>query len=334
MSALRFHGDRVAHPGLLDFAVNVWPARRPAGLQRALQAGLENGGYPDPGPARAATARRHGRPAGEVLLANGACEIFWLLAAAFEPRHAVCVHPSFTEPEAALRAAGVPVTRVQRTPADWTLRPGDIPEEADLVVLGNPNNPTGTLDPAARLASIAAPGRVLVVDEAFIDFVPGESETLSQRRDLPGLVVVRSLTKLWGLAGIRAGYALAAEGLVEQLERHRQPWSVSSVACAALEWCASDRETPVRVAREVAEARGLLVDGLRALGLAPFPSAANFVLVETEPFVSTRLADRGIAVRPAASFPGLDDRFIRLAVRQPTDNERLLGALGEVLDAV
>jgi histidinol-phosphate/aromatic aminotransferase/cobyric acid decarboxylase-like protein len=333
VSDLRFHGDRVARAGLLDFAVNVWPGRRPAGLDRALFGALHNTDrYPDPGPARAALARRHGRPEQEVLPTNGATEVFWLLAAAFRPLHAVCVHPSFTEPEAALRAAGVRVTRVLRRPPGWELEPDKVPDDADLVVLGNPNNPSGTLDPADRVASLAAPGRVLVVDEAFIDFVLDERESLSRRGDIPGLVVVRSLTKLWGLAGIRLGYALAPSDLIERIEEHRQPWSVSSVACAALEWCATDHETPSRVARQAAEARAGLVDGLRALGLAPFASAANFVLLETESTVCEQLAARGIAVRPAASFPGLDDRFIRIAVRIPAENQRLLTALEEVLD--
>ncbi len=86
-----------------------------------------------------------------------------------------------------------------------------MPRDADLVVVGNPNNPTGSLDPAATVAGLARPGRVLVVDEAFMELTPDEAESLAGRRDLPGLVVVRSLTKLWGLAGLRAGYVLAPE---------------------------------------------------------------------------------------------------------------------------
>jgi histidinol-phosphate aminotransferase len=243
------------------------------------------------------------------------------------------VHPSFTEPEAALRAARVPVTRVQREAPDWALRPEGVPEDADLVVVGNPNNPTGRLDPAAAVARLAAPERVVVVDEAFMDFVPGETESLSSRRDLAGVVVVRSLTKLWSLAGVRAGYALAPEPLVEQLRRHRQPWSVNAAACAALEWCAADTETAPRVAAEVAGAREDLAAGLRALGLQPFPGAANFLLVEAPAGLAAALADRGIAVRTAGSFPGLDDRFVRIAVRRTGDNARLVSAVAEVLDA-
>lgn len=330
MTALRLHGDSIAGPGMLDFAVNVWPGRRPDGLRRALDAALAGTSYPDERRARAAIARRHGRTEEEVLLANGACEVFWLLAAAFRPRHAVCVHPAFTEPEAAMRAARVPVTRVQRTPPDWALRPEDVPEDADLVVLGNPNNPTGRLDSAGAIARLARPDRVVVVDEAFMDFVPGETESLARRRD-PGLVVVRSLTKLWSLAGIRAGYALGSEAVVERLGQQRQPWSVNALACAALEWCAADADTPARVALEVAEARVQLRDELRASGLEVLPAAANFLLLEGPPGLCAALAERGIAVRPAASFPGLDERFVRIAVRRTADNARLVTAVAEVL---
>jgi histidinol-phosphate/aromatic aminotransferase/cobyric acid decarboxylase-like protein len=333
VTALRLHGDRFAREGLLDFAVNVWPSPRPEGLRRALEAALAATGYPGEEPARAAVARRHGREPGEVLIVNGASELFWLLAPALRPRHAVCVHPSFTEPEAALHAAGVRVTRIVRRAPDWALRPENVPDDADLVIVGNPNNPTGTLDPPDVVSTLAVSGRTLVVDEAFMDFVPAQRESLATRRELPGLVVVRSLTKLWSLAGIRAGYALASEELVGRLEQQRQPWSVNGPACAGLEWCAGDLDTPARVAREVGQARAALVDGLASLGLAPFPSAANFLLVQLPWDATAALAERGVAVRPAWSFPGLDETFVRIAVRPPRDTELLLAALREVLVA-
>jgi histidinol-phosphate/aromatic aminotransferase/cobyric acid decarboxylase-like protein len=325
--ALRFHGDRVARHGALDFAVNVWPAPRPAWLDEALTAGLRGERYPDERAAVTALASRHTRPESEVLPANGACEAFWLLAAAFAPRHAVCVHPAFTEPEAALRAAGVPLTRVLRRAPTWELRPEEVPADADLVVLGNPNNPTGTLDRAVAVEALARPGRTLVVDEAFMDFVPGERESLAGRRDIPGLLVVRSLTKLWSLAGIRAGYVLGAPAAIARLRAHRQPWSVNAPALAALATCAADRETPARVAAEVAAAREELVAGLVEAGLEPFPSRANFLLVRLPSEAQARLARHGIAVRPAASFPGLDETFVRIAVRHPAENRQLLEAL-------
>ncbi len=231
---LRFHGDIVAGPGQLDFAVNVVPGGPSGWLLEALREGLARAAaYPDEGPATTAVAARHGRPPEEVVLLNGAAEAFWLLAQVLRPQLAVIVAPSFTEPEAALQTTGHRVQLVWRDPDSFQLHPDLVPLGADLVVTGNPNNPTGTLDPAATLATLARPGRVLVVDEAFMELT-GEIHSLADRRSLPGLVVVRSLTKLWGLAGIRAGYLLAPPALASALRAARQPWAVNSLACAAL----------------------------------------------------------------------------------------------------
>ena len=334
--ALRIHGDRHAEPGLLDFAVNIWPGARPGWLREVLVAALDEERYPDERPAVAAIAARHGRPPGEVLLLNGACEGFWLLAHALRPRVAACVHPSFTEPEAALRAVGAQIHRVQRRPGRWTLVAADVPATAQLVVTGNPNNPTGTLDSEQGVAALTHEARVTVVDESFMEFVPGEPESMASRADLPGLVVVRSLTKAWTLPGVRAGYLLASADLVERLAAARQPWSVNALACAALEHCATDRETPTRVAAEVAACRADLLARLAATaGVRAWSSAANFVLIEVPgrgEAVVAGLRDRGIAVRPCHTFPGLTADHLRIAVRHPPEHARLAAVLRSLLE--
>lgn len=324
MSGLRLHGDVLSRGGLLDFAVNVWPAPRPPALEQALGEAVLSTRYPDESRARTAIAARHDRPEAEVLLLNGACEGFWLLAHALRPRHAAVVHPAFTEPDAALGANGAPVTRVMREPAGWTLDPRGVPADADVVVVGCPNNPTGNVDPPDVLRGLSRPGRLVVVDGSFADFVPC---------DPAGDVVIRSLTKLWSLAGVRAGYLLASAELVETLEGHRQPWGVSAAACAALEACAVDAETPARVSEQVAALRADLVEGLDALGVRTWPSVANFLLLELDDGerVVEELRARGIAVRPCSSFPGLDGRHVRIAVRTEPDNRTLLAALEGVL---
>jgi histidinol-phosphate/aromatic aminotransferase/cobyric acid decarboxylase-like protein len=200
-------------------------------------------------------------------------------------------------------------------------------------VIGNPNNPTGTLSPATALVSLTHPERLLVVDEPFIELTEAPQASLAARAELPGLIVVRSITKLYGLAGIRAGYLLAEPPLVAELAAQRQPWSVNTLACRALAICAADHATPHRVAAEVAAARADLLDALSARpGLRAWPSAANFVLLRTDDAdLAGALAGEGIAVRPANSFPGLGERYIRIAVRPPADNARLLAALDEAL---
>jgi histidinol-phosphate/aromatic aminotransferase/cobyric acid decarboxylase-like protein/adenosyl cobinamide kinase/adenosyl cobinamide phosphate guanylyltransferase len=339
---LRVHGDQMVTPGQLDFAVNVVPGGPPDWLREAMVAALDRvGSYPDERPAVEALAARHGREPDEVLATNGSAEAFWLLAVALQRRSAVVVHPSFTEPEAALRAAGHRVERVLRDPADFTLDPSAVPAEADLVVLGNPNNPTGTLDPAEIVARLARPGRLLLVDEAFMELVPGEAESLAGRREPPGTIVVRSLTKLWSLAGIRAGYLLAPADVVAAARAVRQPWSVSAPACAALTTWARRTATSgsaeaAAVAAWVADARERLAAELAALpGIRVWPSAANFLLLRVPDGAAARsgLAERGIAVRRADTFPGLGPDHLRVAVRRPDDNRRLVVALRQVLEA-
>ena len=338
MTDLRHHGDAETAPGLLDLAVNVRGTGPPAWLRQVLADSLGGlGAYPDQRAAVAAVAARHGRHPDEVLLTAGGAEAFVLLARALRPgrdvRHAVCVHPSFTEPEAALRAAGHEVDRLVLEPP-YLL--GDVPEEADLVVVGNPTNPTGVLHD--RLERLCRPGRVVVVDEAFLDAVPGEPGSLAGRGDLPGLVVVRSLTKTWALAGLRVGYLLAPPDLVARLREAQPLWAVSTPGLAALAACS----TPAAVAEAEASARLLAVErtrlekALTGLGVeVAAGSRAPFLLCRAvgHPEVRGRLRAKGIAVRRGDTFPGLGDEHWRTAVRDRRSSDRLVAGLWALLGA-
>ncbi|MGH3994019.1 MAG: aminotransferase class I/II-fold pyridoxal phosphate-dependent enzyme, partial [Pseudonocardiaceae bacterium] len=161
---LRHHGDaevRGPAAGLVDLAVNVRLPAPPPWLLARLAATLpELAAYPDGSEATRAVAAHHRRPESEVLLTAGAAEAFTLLAAGLRPRYAVVVHPQFTEPEAALRAAGHHVHRHVLAVADgFRLDPGAVDERADLVVVGNPTNPTSVLHPAETLRALRRPGR-------------------------------------------------------------------------------------------------------------------------------------------------------------------------------
>ena len=290
--------------------------------------------YPSRIEATAAVAARHGREPGACTLLNGAAEAFWLLPGVLRPRLAACVHPSFTEGERALRAAGVPLVRVGRASADWSLRPDDVPLEADLVLLGRPDNPTGVVDPVAVVEELCRPGRTIVVDEAFADLLT-DDETLADRADLPGLVVLRSLTKLWGLAGLRVGYLLGPSALVARLDGARQPWPLNAPAlrAAALLAAPSAREEEAARRAVVHRHRQHLVDGLRAVdGVRVWESRASYVLVRTDRAdLRARLLGRGFAVRRGDTFPGLDAHHVRIAVRDEATTDRLLAALWSAL---
>ncbi|SNS65887.1 histidinol-phosphate aminotransferase [Geodermatophilus pulveris] len=334
VSDLHHHGDAELAPGLVDLAVNVRAGTPPPWLRAVLHAALDDAaGYPDAGPARAAVAAAHGRPVDEVLLTAGAAEAFTLTARALAPRRAVVVHPSFTEPEAALRAAGHPVARLLLEPPGYVLRA--VPEDADLVVLGNPTNPTSVLHPAEAVAGLARPGRVLLVDEAFADTVPGEPASLAGRRDLPGLLVVRSLTKTWGLAGLRVGYALGPPDLVAALAAQQPHWPVSTPALAALAACT----TPA--ARAEAEGAARELAGHRAALLAALPPGVEVLGTPRSSFVLLRvpggarvraaLRARGWAVRRGDTFPGLSPDHLRVAVRDPGTSVAFAADLAAIL---
>jgi histidinol-phosphate/aromatic aminotransferase/cobyric acid decarboxylase-like protein/adenosyl cobinamide kinase/adenosyl cobinamide phosphate guanylyltransferase len=332
---LRLHGDTLVRPGDADHAVNVVAGGPPAWLRDALRA-ADLTRYPDERAATAALAARHGRDPAEIVPTNGAAEALWLLPAALRPRHAVVVHPGFTESEAALHAHGVRTTRICRDPErDFALDPAAIPHDADLVVAGNPASPSGTLDPAAALLALRRPGRTVVVDEAFMELVPGEPGTLV-REPLGDVIVVRSLTKALALPGLRVGYAVAAPALAARLRAVRPPWSCNALALAALTAAAEHPGAIAAIAERAAAERADLAARLAAIpGVRVWPGAANFCLVEVAdgPALVAALRERAIAVRPAASFPGLGDGHLRITARDPDANARLAATVEEVVAA-
>ncbi|RQN08739.1 cobyrinate a,c-diamide synthase [Aeromicrobium camelliae] len=326
---LRHHGDVEAADGRLDFAVNVSTEPRPEWLSEALARGVTGSDrYPDARPAARAIAHHFARPLEEVLPSAGAAEVFGLVARLRAWQRPTIVHPQFTEPDVALRLAGHEPTHVVLAAEEFALAPDAVPEDADLLVIGNPTNPTGRLHRVRELEALRRPGRLLVVDEAFMDAVPGEPESLAAR-SLPDVLVVRSLTKLWAMPGIRAGFALGPAEVIADLRALQTPWSVSAPAIEAMVACHRPEATAEATARasRLARWRAVLVDGLAELGVPTVPSQAPFVLAQVGYGIHAKLASAGYAVRRADTFPGLDDRWVRIAVRPPELTRKLLTAL-------
>lgn len=367
---LGHHGDSEVQPGLDDFAVNVAVPEPPAWLRRELERALDDvARYPDLAPAVDALARLHGCPPASVLVTNGAAEAFTLIARARPWRRPLVVHPQFTEPESALRANGHDVTRLILEQGhgfqgrdsresnsegngfrgngfqgnglnSFALDPERVPEDADLVVVGNPTNPTSRLHPRASILALLRPGRLVVVDEAFMDVVGGERDSVLHDAVLhDGLLVIRSLTKTFGLAGIRAGYLVGGSEVIAECALTQPHWSVNSVAVAAVVACAGTegQEHTRAVSRDMALHLDHLVAGLTGAGLDVVPEPSGpFVLVHHRYAALLRegLRHRGFALRRGDTFPGLGPQWLRVAAREPVRTDALIAALVLELAAI
>ena len=330
---------------LLDFSANINPLGYPPGLPGAIAAALPNlVHYPDRRclDLRQDLARSHDLTPEEILVGNGSAELIFLVARALNPSRALIVAPAFSEYQEALEASRVPFEFHLTAEADrFTL--AEFPENpiAGLVFLANPASPSGALIPPERLLPWLekwdAAGIFVALDEAFIDFVEGASAKVFLRR-FPRLIILRSFTKFFAIPGLRLGYLLAAPDLTAKLAVMQEPWSVNTLAQAAGRACLADLDYMAQTRAFVAAARENLLAGLKALpGLTPFPGEANYLLVRIDlpGWTARRLREallpRGIIIRDASNFTGLDARYFRLAVRRPEDNQRLLTALAACL---
>ncbi|GAB2561737.1 Rv2231c family pyridoxal phosphate-dependent protein CobC [Kribbella endophytica] len=328
---LDHHGDLEVGDGLVDLAVNVRTGTPPPWLLEEITASLTDlAAYPRADAATAAVAARHHCDPDQILLTAGAAEAFVLIARAFRPRHPVVVHPQFTEPESALRSAGHLVDRVILKPEDgFTLDPQAIPADADLVVIGNPTNPTSVLHPADTLRELARPERILVIDEAFMDAVPGEPDSLAGAQ-IPGLVVIRSLTKTWGLAGLRVGYVVAAPPLIEQLAAVQPHWPLSTPALAAAIACSTPQATAeaLQAAQAFDTQRTHLLTGLTTPPYAATPISPydGRPAQAPSPAPTSPYDDSGAPASPDAASPAPVSPYA--ASPAPTSTHRPVRAYG------
>lgn len=335
----------------IDFSASINPLGLSPRVTEALLANIASiVHYPDTACrlARRALAEWLGVDPSCIIVSNGAAELIHLVVGVLPPRRALLAAPSFSEYGAALAARGVALEWIRFDAADGfafrTERWLERLAAADIVFIGNPNNPTGRSVPRDGLLAVveraAAHGAMVVVDEAFLDFLPdAESRTLvHEAAGRDGVFVIRSLTKFFALPGLRIGCGVGIPGLVERLRRARDPWSVNTLAQVAAVAALGDREYIDRTRSLITEEREYLWQGLRKLpGLRPYPAEANFILIEltgnapTAAELRDRLGREGVLIRDCADFPGLTPHFFRVAVRRRDENRRLLALLEQAL---
>ena len=360
----------------LDFSANVSPLGLPESARAAAGRALyESARYPDPDcrALRKAIAQEYGVPAEWIFCGNGAADIIYRAAYAARPRRALLLAPCFEEYERALRSAGAEVDFYFPDADRFTIRDAShflelVHPDTDMIILGEPNNPTGLCTDREVLAQIAdvceSRGVRLVLDECFMDFVEdseGRSlihrwSSLSEEIHYRNVCVLRAFTKFYGMAGLRLGWCVIPDlDFLRKVQLAGPPWAVSCAAqaagIAALKEHGYREELRALVARE----RPRLAEGLERLGFFVLPGEANFLafyvpaglypgntdLTKKRAADSMRkkqinldelLRSYGIMIRDLRSFRGLGSGWYRTAVRTKEENERLLNALSEIFE--
>jgi threonine-phosphate decarboxylase len=351
----RTHGGNIyaeaRHYGLdtkdiIDFSSNVNPFGPSSAAIRAAKRALAfTGRFPDPDMVelRTGIARYFGVKPDNVFCGNGSIGIIHLIPRVFAPKKVLIPFPTFMEYTAAVQNAGssvVPFPLLEQT--GFRVDPLELSfalKDVDMAFLCNPNNPTGQLIPKADAIEIVEyahqHGVRLIVDEAFMDFVDSES-IIKEAVASSHLICLRTFSQLFGMPGLRIGYAVSDETSIAALRDGQQPWSVSLPAEQAAIAVLSHWSYINKTRRLIDKERSRLLSALRILpGVETFSGAANFMLLKLTsvdvPTVVRKLGERGILVRDCSSFPGLDKSYIRIAVRTGSENKRLIKTFRELL---
>ncbi|RCS58512.1 histidinol-phosphate transaminase [Parvibium lacunae] len=342
---------------IVKLASNENPLGMSPQAQQAMQAAMHDlGRYPDANgfALKALISQQTAVPESWITLGNGSNDILELAAravlspgrAAVYAQHAFAVYPLATQ------ATGAECIEVPALTSGTNRFGHDLPAmlrtiknnpHTHLVFIANPNNPTGTFIPAAELAAFLAavpPTVIVVLDEAYTEYLPPELrfDTVAWVRQYPNLIVSRTLSKAYGLAGLRIGYALAQPEITDLLNRVRQPFNVNALAQAAALAALQDQAFLAQSYALNQAGLQAVGAGLAALGLPYIRSYANFILFDVDSLaagaanagaqVYQALLKRGIIVRPVANY-GLP-QWLRVSIGLPEENSRFLAALAEI----
>ena len=339
---------------ILDFSASINPLGIPKTVISDINKNLSSlVDYPDPDSRQLVSqlAENLNIDPASVLCGNGSTELIYLIVRALQPKKVLIPAPAFSEYERACKISNE--SRVMRYALkkedNFDINPdefisamsGDINSSLpfDMVFLCNPNNPTGRLLEKSEVMKIAnAAGKLkcfLVVDEAFMDFCP-EDSVIHEVNNNPYLIVLRSMTKFYALAGLRIGYGIFPKKLVPVLKKYKETWTVNSVAGRAAAIALKDVLYRDKTFRLIKREKQFLEKGFRRLGIDFFPSDANFYLLKSQNTerIYSRLRAKGILVRGCADFRGLGRAYFRVAVRSRKENRALLEELEEILNKV
>lgn len=332
-------GDVYRNKVEYDFSVNINPLGMPEESIRAAQEGiLLCGQYPDyRGEALCSVlAEKKGVSREQLLLGNGAAELIYGLCHGIKPRRALAPAPCFQEYEAAVRSGGGKMVFLFLQEAEG-FRLGEeilsaITEETDILFLCNPNNPTGTLTEKALLLEVAKrceeTGTWFCLDECFLPFLAEEEKLtmMSEIERFPHLLILRAFTKIYGMPGLRLGYAVSANtGLLRRMRQTLQPWNTSLPAQLAGIAALQDETYLSRTRQLLSQEKEFLQKALLA-GLADkvYDSRANYLFFKGPEDLQERLLEKKVLIRSCSSYPGLSEGYFRIGIRTHAENEALL----------
>ena len=334
-------GDVYRRPVELDFSINVNPFGMPEAVRQAAMEGVrQSERYPDWAAEKLcrAAAERFQLPVSAVLPGNGAAELIYALTSALRPRRGFVLAPGFMEYEQALAAQKARVYRIPlreeenyQPDVSEILTALDEMGEEDLLFLCNPNNPTGTVLPREQLLlileKVEQKNGYLTMDECFLPFLL-EEEALTLVPWLtshPRLCILRALTKIYAMPGLRLGLLLSGnEELIHRIRQQLQPWNVSVPAQLAGEKAFSQKDYVEKTKRYIAAERAWLVEEMRSLCEKVFPGSGNFIFFRADPALGSGLLERGILIRDCSSFAGLRKGDYRICVGKHEDNLTVL----------
>lgn len=347
MSAYVHGGEPLSRP-VLDFSVSVNPMGPPQSVLDAARESIARiGSYPDPEQKqlKEKLAGALGLPNGEIVLGNGSAELIDLYVRALHPKNAAILIPSFWEYERALRAGGCRIRHV-RLKEENGFMPGqeELSElirypKTDLIMISNPQNPTGKLLPGTFLLELAAECSVrkihLFIDESFIQLTddPVSYTAIPLLQKERWIFLLNSFTKQFAMPGLRLGCGLTSDtDLIDKMEMNVQPWNISVPASAA-GMAAIDELDYLKKSRTlIRKERKKLEDNLRELGFSVLDSDTNFILFKGRTHLKEKLIDKGILIRDCSNFRGLCDGYYRVCVRMPDENRILIEALRNVIN--
>ncbi|MCU6796317.1 cobyric acid synthase [Paenibacillus sp. WQ 127069] len=333
----------------LDYSSNMNPLGPPAVVEQILRDHWRDmAAYPDPAvrELRGKLAERYKIPVESILVGNGAAELIDLAVRVLQPAVMAVARPSFSEYEEAVEKIGGRILNVPlHAHNDFELQLSDAEyarAASDLLFLGSPNNPTGRLLSDQVRACLAKPGKPVILDEAFIDFCP-EEEQLTMIRiaaQSSHLMVIRSMTKFYSIPGLRLGFIVAQPEQIRRLQRLQVQWSVNMLAQLVGIGVMKDHDYEQSTHSWLAKERPWMVGQLQQLGLQVTRSDTNYILFSLSDLglkakeLQQEMGQRGILIRDASRFNGLDKTYVRVAIRLREHNERLIAALRDSLEAL